>query len=170
MNDAFVSVGSNIDAAINIPLALRRLKNLVNVRTTSTFYRTEDVQCSDRPKFSNGVWHILVEHNPFELKRDILRKVEADLGRNRAADRYSPRTIDLDLILYGDRVIHTENLTLPDPNIRTRSFIAVPLLELAPDLLLPDTGSPLSALQSAHDRSLHVLGDLTETLQEIIKM
>lgn len=169
MNDAFVSVGSNIEAATNIPLALRRLKELVNVRTTSTFYRTEDIQCPGRPQFSNGVWHLVVERSPLELKHDILRKVEVDLGRIRTADRYSPRTVDLDLILYGERVIRTDDLILPDPNISTRSFIAVPLLELVPDLVLPDTGKPLSVLPSAHDRSLHVLRELTETLQEILR-
>ncbi len=66
------------------------------------------------------------------------------LGRRRTADRHARRTIDLDLLILGDLVVDDERFRLPDPDIRVRPFIALPLLELAPDLVLPDTGEWLS--------------------------
>ena len=77
-----------------------------------------------------------------------MRKIEKQLGRVRSADKFVPRNIDLDLILYGTLVIDELGLVLPDQAVRHYSFVAVPLLELAPDLLLPDTGLPLSASRS----------------------
>ena len=69
----------------------------------------------------------------------MLRTIENGLHRNRESDKYASRTIDLDLLLFGNMVIHEEGLTIPDPDIYNRSFIAFPLSELNPDLIMPDT-------------------------------
>ena len=74
------------------------------------------------------------------LKQDLLRRIEADLGRRRSSDRYASRPIDLDLLLYDDFVLSNNQLTLPAPDILERAFVAIPLCELAPDLLLPGSG------------------------------
>jgi dihydroneopterin aldolase/2-amino-4-hydroxy-6-hydroxymethyldihydropteridine diphosphokinase len=168
MNDIFISVGSNIDADINIPEALRRLQTFVDVCATSTFYRTEDVDRPASPMFSNGVWQIVTKLKPLELKYEVLRRVESKLGRVRTLDPSAPRTIDLDLVLYGNRVVHEPDLILPDPKIRTRPFIAVPLLELAPHLKLPDSGESVSSLPAASDHSLQVACKLTERMKSQI--
>jgi 7,8-dihydro-6-hydroxymethylpterin-pyrophosphokinase len=72
-----------------------------------------------------------------ELKHQVLRNIEADLGRERSEDKYAPRTIDLDLIAYDDLVIERDDLTLPDPQILRRPFLAMGLSELAPGWTMP---------------------------------
>jgi dihydroneopterin aldolase/2-amino-4-hydroxy-6-hydroxymethyldihydropteridine diphosphokinase len=73
---------------------------------------------------------------PAEVKHRILRPIEHKLGRERSDDRYAPRPIDLDLILYGNLAMNEEDIRLPDPDIMERPFLAIPLSELAPDLVL----------------------------------
>lgn len=139
---AFVGVGSNIEPRRNIQAALVRLARRVRVTGVSTFYRTPALDRPDQPAFLNGVWRIETDLAPRALKLDVLRGIERSLGRVRTADRYAPRTIDLDLLLYGDLTVDEPDLRIPDPDIRKRPFIVVPLLELAPDLVMPDTGLP----------------------------
>jgi len=147
--DAFIAVGSNIAPERNVEAALELLMQHVRVVASSTFYRTAPLDRSEQASFLNGVWRVATLMTPRALKFDVLRQIEAELGRVRMADKYAPRTIDLDLVLYGDAVVDESDLRLPDPDIRTRPFIAAPLLELAPDLRLPDTGEALAVLPCA---------------------
>jgi 2-amino-4-hydroxy-6-hydroxymethyldihydropteridine diphosphokinase len=167
--DAFVAVGSNIDAQENVPRALALLKTHVSITAVSTFYRTSAVGRPDQPDFTNGVVRIRTARPPREMKFDVLRKIEDRLGRVRSADEYAARTIDLDLILYGVMVIDKPDLHLPDATIRTYPFVAIPLLELACDLILPDTRTPLSdepVIRAGAD--MYPLPDLTESLRRLI--
>jgi 2-amino-4-hydroxy-6-hydroxymethyldihydropteridine diphosphokinase len=84
--------------------------------------------------------------SPQELKQNVLRAIEDRLGRVRGADRYDARTIDLDLILYGELVLHETGLELPDPDILVRPFLASGLHELAPNLVLPGSSIPIAAV------------------------
>jgi 7,8-dihydro-6-hydroxymethylpterin-pyrophosphokinase len=88
---------------------------------------------------------IETDMTPRDLKFRLLRRIESELGRTRSSDKFSARTIDLDLILYDDLVTTDEDLTLPAPGILHRSFLAVPLHELAPGLVLPGSGLHISA-------------------------
>jgi 2-amino-4-hydroxy-6-hydroxymethyldihydropteridine diphosphokinase len=169
MSDAFVAVGSNIDCATNIPAALRHLQSLVRVRATSKFYRAAAVGSRQQLPYANGVWHIDTNVGPHSLKFDICRAVESSLGRIRTADRFAARPIDLDLLLYDDLVMNEAGLVLPAPEIRTRSFVAVPLIELAPGRVLPDTGEFLSSLSVSTDPALEVMPDLTEVLHRMVR-
>lgn len=144
--DVFIAVGSNIDPEQNIRAALERLKRHVHVTAVSTFYRTAPLAGRDQAFYLNGVWRAQTSRSARRLKFDVLRPLEVDLGRTRTEDKYAARTIDLDLIVYGDRVIDEPDLRTPDPDLRVRPFIAVPLLELAPDFVLPDSGEPLASL------------------------
>jgi 2-amino-4-hydroxy-6-hydroxymethyldihydropteridine diphosphokinase len=146
---AYISVGSNIEPERNIPEALEELKRRVTIKRVSTFYRTAPVGKKDRPFFLNGVFEIETSLSARALKYDVLRPIETALGRVRTSDKYAPRTIDLDILLYADLVVDEPGLRIPDPDIRVRPFLAVPLLELAPDLALPDTAEPLASLESA---------------------
>jgi hypothetical protein len=83
---------------------------------------------------------LLASHAP---ETGLTTRVEADLGRRRSSDKYASRPIDLDLLLYDDCVLSNNQLTLPDPDILERAFVAIPLCELAPDLLLPGSGLPI---------------------------
>jgi len=135
----FIAVGSNIEPEKNIEVALVELKKYVKITAVSNFYKSAPVGNPEQPLFLNGVIKIQTDLKPRELKFDILRKIEEKLGRIRTSDKNADRTIDLDLILYDDLVVDEPDLRLPDPAIRIYPFVAVPLLEIAPDLILPDT-------------------------------
>ena len=169
--EVYISVGSNINPEGNIPLALEKLKEFVRVNASSTFYRTKPIGRLDQSFFLNGVWLIETDKTARELKFGILRKIEDELGRVRTKDKYASRTIDLDIEIYGDEVIKEADLVIPDPDIRKRSFIAIPLLELNPSLILPDTGEPISSLDIIReDRDLEAVYIFTENLRERIKV
>jgi 2-amino-4-hydroxy-6-hydroxymethyldihydropteridine diphosphokinase len=140
---AFIGVGSNIGPEDNIREALRQLAQSTRLVSISTFYREPAIGRPEEPDFYNGVVAIETDLPPAALKWQVLRPIEAALGRQRGADRYASRTIDLDLLLYGDSVVSSAELKLPDPDIPTRTFIAIPLYEIAPDLVMPDTHIPI---------------------------
>jgi 2-amino-4-hydroxy-6-hydroxymethyldihydropteridine diphosphokinase len=163
---AFIAVGSNIDPEHNIPAALDMLKARLDVTAVSTFYRTEPLGRPEQPAFINGVLEVRTGMDPRALRADVLRAVEASLGRVRTADKYAARPIDLDIALYGDLVTEEDGLVIPDPDIRERPFLAVPILELAPDLRMPDTGERVASLAVVRQTDgLEPVGELTEQLR-----
>jgi len=147
MAEVFISAGSNVDPLRNIPEALRRLGEVVKVVAASRFYRTPAVGPAGQPDFVNGMVKVHTGMPPRQLKFEVLRRIEWELGRRRTADRYAPRPIDLDIAVYGDLVINEADLKIPDPDIMTRGFLAITLRELAPEMIIPGTG--LSAAQVA---------------------
>lgn len=150
---AYIAVGSNIEPEANIPRALLHLCDFAPVRALSTFYRTPALNRPDDPDFLNGVCLVHWNASPRALKFNVLRAIERELGRVREHDAYAPRTIDLDLLVFGARIIEEPGLVLPDPDIRERPFLALPLLELDPELVLPGTNEPLAALAAAMDQT-----------------
>jgi dihydroneopterin aldolase/2-amino-4-hydroxy-6-hydroxymethyldihydropteridine diphosphokinase len=165
MPRVFVAVGSNIDAEANVTRALQLLREQVGIRGASTFYRTPAINRPQDPPFVNGVIELADALGPLDLK-NVLRQTELTLGRVRTGDRYAPRTVDLDLLLYGDVVSSSDALTLPHPDIGKRAFVAIPLLELAPDLVLPDSGSALRTVaKSLPPYPMEQLRELTRLLQ-----
>jgi dihydroneopterin aldolase/2-amino-4-hydroxy-6-hydroxymethyldihydropteridine diphosphokinase len=173
--EAYVAVGSNIDPENNIRAALAKLRRQVRVTAVSTFYRTPFLPPKgqraaappEQPPYVNGVWRIETDKDPRALKTQVLQRIEEDLGRRRGADKYAPRTIDLDLAVYGDRVLNEPGLQVPHPEIRERPFVAVPLLEIAPDLVLADTGEPLASLPvTRRTEDMQTLGEFTVDLRE----
>jgi len=157
MPRVFVSVGSNVDPEKNVTGALRLLNNEVGIRAVSTFYRTPALNRPQDPPFVNGVVEVGDALGPLDLKK-VLQNIERAVGRERTADRYAPRTVDLDLLLYGDGV--------PHPDLRERPFVAIPLLELAPDLILPDSGTALRSIVDSLPRyPMEPLADLTRRLR-----
>jgi dihydroneopterin aldolase/2-amino-4-hydroxy-6-hydroxymethyldihydropteridine diphosphokinase len=130
---AFIAVGSNVAPEENIPEAFGQLRNHARVIACSTFYRTPPLNRPEQPAFINGVWEIETGLLPRAMKFDLLRPIEARLGRVRSKDKYAPRPIDLDILLYGAWVMDEEDLRIPDPDIYSRAFLAWPLYELAPN-------------------------------------
>ena len=162
---AFVGVGSNIEPAENVRRALRLLMQEMRVVGLSTVYETEPEGRSEQPPYYNCVVEIETEAAAPELKR-ALRVIEERLGRRRAADRYAPRTIDLDLLAYDELSVQTPELTLPDPDIATRAYLAAALSELAPVLALPGLGSAPSELARAlPKRGMRRLDEYTAALR-----
>lgn len=147
--DAFIAVGANIEPEAHILRALDLLRGSMPVVATSTFYRTASLGRQEQAPYLNGMWRVRTRLAPRSLKVSVLRDIEARLGRVRARDKFAARPIDLDVALYGDQVVHEPDLHIPDPDIQRRPFLAVPLLELAPELVLPDSGQRLADLPVA---------------------
>jgi 2-amino-4-hydroxy-6-hydroxymethyldihydropteridine diphosphokinase len=153
MARAFIGVGSNISPEENICDGLRRIAECARLVSISTFYRQPAIDRPEDPDFYNGVIEIDTDLPPTILKWQVLRPIEAALGRRRTGDKYAPRTIDLDLLLYDDCVISSNDLVIPDPDILKRAFITIPLCEIAPNLILP--ASALSIRQLAEHFENH---------------
>ncbi len=145
----FVGIGSNIEPESNISQALKRLSFVTTVEGLSTFYRTAALMHPELPPFLNGVVRVRTGLEPRRFKSDVLRAIETALGRTRGEDAYVSRTIDLDILLFDSEIIDEPGLRIPDPDIRERPFVAIPLLELVPELILPDTGEEVRELPCA---------------------
>jgi len=152
MTRAFIAMGSNVNPAVNVRAAVRRLTCAETVTGISTVYRTAAEGRPEQPDYYNAVVAIETAATPEALKRGCLRRIEAELGRRRTADKYAARTMDLDLIWYDELVVAGQELTLPDPAIVRRAFWAVPLAELAPDLVFPDSGVRVVDVAAGMDR------------------
>jgi len=120
----------------------------IEVVAVSSFRETDPVGVVDQPRFVNGAAALETSLRPRELLERLL-DVERSLGRDRAVEeRWGPRTLDLDLLLYGGETIDEPGLEVPHPRLTERAFVLEPLLELDPDLRLPD-GRPLRDLYGA---------------------
>jgi 2-amino-4-hydroxy-6-hydroxymethyldihydropteridine diphosphokinase len=135
---AYVGLGSNLgDREGNLTRALALLERVGSVRPSS-IRETDPIGVTEQPKFLNAVAEVETEVPARELL-DRLLAIELELGRDRAAEtRWGPRTIDLDLLLYGDETIDEPGLTVPHPRLAERRFVLEPLHELDPGLILPD--------------------------------
>ncbi len=138
---AFIGLGSNLgDRRATIERALELLAAAPGVRilAVSTLRDTDPVGYVDQPDFLNGAAEVDTELSAPELL-GVLLEIENDLGRVRdPAQRFGPRTVDLDLLLYGDETIDEPELTVPHPRLAERAFALEPLVELDPSLALPD--------------------------------
>jgi 2-amino-4-hydroxy-6-hydroxymethyldihydropteridine diphosphokinase len=146
MTKAFVGIGSNLgDREEHVRQALELLfaEEGIDVVAVSELRETEPVGPVEQGPFVNGAVRLETELSPRELLSRLLA-IEQRLGRVRL-ERYGPRTIDLDLLVYGDAVIDEPGLTVPHPRLHERRFALEPLAELAPDLVVPGKGS-ISAL------------------------
>jgi 2-amino-4-hydroxy-6-hydroxymethyldihydropteridine diphosphokinase len=145
---AYVGLGSNLgdrEAAIRGAVDLLGQRPGINVLAVSTLRETDPVGNEDQPRFLNGAAALEVDLTPRGLLDELLA-VERELGRDRSQEtRWGPRTIDLDLLLYGEETVDNPGLTVPHPRLQERQFVLEPLHELEPDLTLPD-GRRLSRL------------------------
>ncbi len=145
MRTGYLGLGSNVgDRAAHLRAAIEMLgERGVEVEAVSSGYETEPVgEVLDQPDFLNAAIRIRTELEP-EALLDVCKQVEVERGRQLDAPRHSPRPLDVDLLLLGDLELSTDRLTLPHPEATTRRFVLAPLLELDPDLTLPD-GTRLS--------------------------
>jgi 2-amino-4-hydroxy-6-hydroxymethyldihydropteridine diphosphokinase len=135
LTEAFIGLGSNVGDRLGyLRRAVSALRALGEVRVSSV-YETDPVGPPQDP-FLNAVASLETVLAPHDLLV-ALKKIEADLGRI-PRERWGPREIDLDLLLYGDETIDAPDLTVPHPEMTKRGFVLVPLVELAPDAHLPD--------------------------------
>jgi 2-amino-4-hydroxy-6-hydroxymethyldihydropteridine diphosphokinase len=143
----FIVLGSNIEPRANLERARVRLARRLNVRAVSGIWESEPYGAPGTPPFLNAAVRIVTRLPLASLKR-LLRRIEADLGRRRSGDRNAPRPIDLDIALFGDLVIDDPRagLRVPDPEIDKRAYLALPLAEIGPEVVHPETGESLAAI------------------------
>jgi 2-amino-4-hydroxy-6-hydroxymethyldihydropteridine diphosphokinase len=141
----YLGLGSNVgDRRTNLQMAVNALpRHGVGVLASSATYDTDPVgEILDQPPFLNACLRIETDLNPEGLL-DACKTVERELGRPEVYIRHSPREIDVDVLLLGDRAYHSERLTLPHEQVLSRRFVLIPLLELDFDLRTP-AGEPLA--------------------------
>jgi 2-amino-4-hydroxy-6-hydroxymethyldihydropteridine diphosphokinase len=144
---AYVGLGSNMgdrERMLWSAVHMLTFNPEVEVVAVSSIRETDPVGIVDQPPFLNAAVAIDTELEPRALL-DLLLSIERELGRTRDGPRFGPRTIDLDLLLYGDEIVEEPGLTIPHPRLHERRFALEPLAELDPDLAVPEKG-PVQAL------------------------
>ena len=161
---AYVGLGANVgDPEVQLREALKRLNAAPEVEVTrvSTFYRNPPLGPPDQPWYVNAVARVRTRLGPEELLR-LLQQVETALGRVRG-ERWGPRRLDLDLLLYNGEVIFAPDLVVPHPELHRRAFVLVPLAEIAPQAWHPvldrSAGELLARLDPAQRAALHPITD-----------
>jgi 2-amino-4-hydroxy-6-hydroxymethyldihydropteridine diphosphokinase len=152
MPRAYVGLGANLgerEGALRAALAALDATDGIQVVAVSTFRETDPVDYLDQPRFLNAAAALDTTLAPRELL-DALLEVERSLGRTRERPRFGPRTIDLDLLLYGGESFDEPGLTVPHPRLHVRAFALEPLAELDPGLVVPGHG-PLETLLAKLD-------------------
>lgn len=140
MNRVYIAIGSNLASPLDqVNAAIAALGDIPQSRTAavSSFYRTPPLGPQDQPDYLNAALALDTDLEP-EALLDHTQRIELQQGRVRKAERWGPRTLDLDIMLFGDRIIDTPRLTVPHYDMHNRGFMLWPLAEIAPDLRFPD--------------------------------
>lgn len=150
MERVYIGLGSNLATPLlQLRSALAALAALPHTRliAQSSFYASDPLGPADQPRYVNAVAALDSELSPLALL-DALQTIELEQGRTRKAERWGPRTLDLDILLFGERLLDEPRLTVPHYHMHARAFVLYPLAEIAPALQLPD-GRALTELLSA---------------------
>jgi len=147
---AYIGVGSNLDNPVEQVRqgidSLRRLPDS-SVVLQSGLYRSAPMGPQDQPDFINAVVAIITRLEPAELL-SLMMAIERDQGRDRSAERWGPRTLDLDLLAFSTVIMSSDNLTLPHPGIAVRNFVLLPWREIAPHYRVPGLATVAQLAQS----------------------
>lgn len=165
LHRAFIALGSNIDPARHLPLAVERLRTLGPIVALSSVYESPPVDGSSQPHYLNAAVLLSTHLSAERLCREALPAIETELGRVRdPANPYAPRTIDLDLALYDEQILTIDHRRIPDPEIAERAFLAIPLAELCGEGLVPTLGRTLEELAAPY----RTAGGLTPRLDIVL--
>lgn len=160
---AFIGLGANLEKPVaQVNAAMEALGQLPQTRLLkrSSLYRSAPVGYLDQPDFINAVAQVETALPPKALLEALLQ-LEREFGRTREFQN-APRTLDLDVLLYGDLIHHEHGLTLPHPQMHRRAFVLQPLLEIAPDCVIPGIGSAALAMQACTEQRLERLKHAVE--------
>ena len=148
----YLSLGSNLgDRAVNLRFAIAKLGELGEVTAVSSFYETEPMEVTDQPWFLNCAVVLKTKLMPRQFLFRML-KIEREMGRRRVQPK-GPRTIDIDILLFGNSILHTPQLDVPHPAMHQRRFVLQPLSEIAADVRHPVLKMKVRELLAALSRS-----------------
>ena len=150
-NLAYLSLGSNIEPERNLPAAVTHLAQFGQVQAVSTVWETLPVGFNDQPNFLNAAVLLETHLSAETLREEAIAGIERTLGRVRTANKNAPRTIDIDIMLFNRDIIQLNGRHIPDPEVLERSFVAIPLAEIAPDYVHPETGRTLKDIAKQFD-------------------
>lgn len=156
---AYIGLGSNLDDPhTQVSRALDELATLPRTRllASSSLYRSAPLGPQDQPHYINAVAAVETELSAAVLLTE-LQRLEAGHGRQRGALRWGPRTLDLDLLLYGQQCIDTPDLCVPHPGLSRRNFVLYPLHEIAPELVVPALGAVAELVAACGSEGLEKL-------------
>ncbi len=160
----FIGVGSNLgDPVVQMQKAWSAVAAMreTELEKTSSLYGTNPMGPQDQPDYINSVAQLKTDLSPLCLL-DELQNIENASGRERGQTRWSARTLDLDILLYGQQVLSSERLTVPHPGMTVRSFVLVPLLEIAPDCNIPGLGRADTFAATAEQFGIHRLEETAQ--------
>jgi 2-amino-4-hydroxy-6-hydroxymethyldihydropteridine diphosphokinase len=147
-NTVYLSLGSNLgDRAANLNAAINRLRTLGEVLQVSSLYETEPVEFTAQPWFLNCAVELDTENTAQQLIESIL-EIERQMGRTRTQKK-GPRSIDIDILLFGNSTIDTKGLSIPHPGLQERRFVLEPLAEIAPGVRHPTLKKTIQELSDA---------------------
>jgi len=144
----FIALGSNIEPEYHLRQAVNRLALRCHILAVAPVYETAPVGKLDQLNFLNTAVLVETDLTAAELKMQVLQEIEKELGRVRTADKNAPRTIDMDITLFGDRVLDLEHRHIPDPDLLRYAHIALPMADLAPDYRHPESGQTMCEIAS----------------------
>lgn len=156
---AYIGLGSNLgDSVARVQEGMQALNIIpgVRLRRCSSLYRSAPVGITDQPDFINAACAVETTLDPAGLMRQLL-ETERQHGRVRDGEKGGPRTLDLDLLLYGERALNTPGLVLPHPRLHERAFVLAPLNELNESLTVPGHGSVRAMLAACRDQRIERL-------------
>ena len=151
VNEAYLSLGSNIDPERNLLATVRELARYGRVVRVSSVWESPPEGVADQPYFLNAALLLETPLSAAELKERAIAEIEAHLGRKRSVDRNAPRTIDIDIMLFNHDCLTLGRRTIPDAEVLERPFVAIPLAEIAPDYRHPVTGETLAVIAGRFD-------------------
>ena len=159
--ESYIGLGSNLDnPQLQLATALAGLDEIPDTTLVkySSFYRSKPVGPRNQPDFINAVALLKSGLTALQLL-GRLQSIENRHGRTRTGQRWGPRSLDLDMLMYGNEIIHKPELMVPHPEIRHRNFVLIPLLELAPDIRIPGLGRADDLLAEVGRAGITKLGE-----------
>jgi 2-amino-4-hydroxy-6-hydroxymethyldihydropteridine diphosphokinase len=150
-NYVYLSLGSNIEPEKNMKAALEMLANYGHVIAISSIWETAPVGLADQPNFLNAAVLLETELSAEQTKTTMIQAIEQALLRNRMGNPNAPRTMDIDIALFNQSILKLGKREIPDPDIYSRAFVALPLAEIAPDYVHPISGETLRKIALRFD-------------------
>ncbi|TCT17888.1 2-amino-4-hydroxy-6-hydroxymethyldihydropteridine diphosphokinase [Bibersteinia trehalosi] len=158
MTTVYVALGSNLENPLaQLKQAVETLQKSAKNLQVSSFYGSKPLGPQDQPDYVNAVVKFDTDLAPLELL-NWLQSIENEQGRVRLR-RWGERTLDLDILLYGNEIIQNERLTVPHYDMQNREFVIVPLYELNPDLVLPNGEQLYTLYQAFEDHQMHIFNE-----------